>query len=771
MRQRWFVTAILAAPVFLLADMARGQLITEFPVPTASSGVLGITAAFDGNLWFTEQTANKIGRITTAGVITEFPLPVAGTQPAWIITGPDGGLWFTETGRSFIGHITTEGMFQEIPLSRPGDGSRGITIGPDGAVWFAQAPGNRIGRIGFEGVATAFLIPTASSGPSGITAGSDGNLWFTENAGNKIGRITTAGVITEFPLPTPGSGPFGITSGPDGNLWFIERTASKVGRITTAGVITEFPVGSGGDGIRTGSDGNLWFDEDSGKIGRITPSGVVAEFAIPAGSSSLPEGITPGPDGNIWFTEFNGNKIGRLTTGTVSSVLPVVVSAPGVPPSFFKTSAQLHNPSPSLVFGAVFFHPQGVPGTALDPTATYGLHPYETVSADDVLPALGVSGIGTLDLNATTGPAPLSVVRIFNDAGAAGTTGFNEEQIRPGDALSAGSSGILLAPPDFTRARFNIGVRTLSSGVSMTITIRDRQGNLVRTLPKTFAPTFFVQGSASDFLGAPLSGGESITFSIDSGSAVLYGATADNITQDPSLQLAAPPSTTGGTRVLPVVLSSPGALGSFFKTAVQIHNSSGLAVTGVLIFHPSGIPGGSGGPSLPYSLAPHQTTDFTDLLPAMGQSGVGTLDLLATTGPAPLTVVRIYNDAGAAGTTGFNEDQIRTEDALSAGQRAVLVAPIDPARFRFNIGVRTLTSGASITVIVRNAGGAVTQTVSKTYPATFFQQGSAADFLGASLSANDSIQISVDSGSLIVYGATADNTTQDPSLQLAKKVI
>ena len=154
----------------------------------------------------------------------------------------------------------------------------------------------------------------------------------------------------------------------------------------------------------------------------------------------------------------------------------------------------------------------------------------------------------------------------------------------------------------------------------------------------------------------------------------------------------------------------------------------------------------------------------------MGQSGVGTLDLLATTGPAPLTVVRIYNDAGAAGTTGFNEDQIRTEDALSAGQRAVLVAPIDPAKFRFNIGVRTLASGASITVTVRNASGEVTRTVTKSYPAVFFQQGSAADFLGAALGANDSIQISVNSGSLIVYGATADNITQDPSLQLAKRV-
>ncbi len=130
MRPRWFLTASLAVPVGLLAGVARGQVITEFPVPSAFGGALGITAGFDGNLWFTEQSANKIGRITTAGVITEFPLPVAGTQPARIITGPDGGLWFTETGRSFIGHITPTGSFTEIPLSRSGDASRESPWGP-----------------------------------------------------------------------------------------------------------------------------------------------------------------------------------------------------------------------------------------------------------------------------------------------------------------------------------------------------------------------------------------------------------------------------------------------------------------------------------------------------------------------------------------------------------------------------------------------------------------------------------------------------------------
>lgn len=48
--------------------------ISEFSVTTAFSGADKITAGPDGNLWFTEMVANKIGRITTAGVVTEFPV-------------------------------------------------------------------------------------------------------------------------------------------------------------------------------------------------------------------------------------------------------------------------------------------------------------------------------------------------------------------------------------------------------------------------------------------------------------------------------------------------------------------------------------------------------------------------------------------------------------------------------------------------------------------------------------------------------------------------
>ena len=56
--------------------------ISEFAIPTAGSRPTAITSGPDGNLWFTEADANKIGMINpTTHAITEFPIPTAGSPP------------------------------------------------------------------------------------------------------------------------------------------------------------------------------------------------------------------------------------------------------------------------------------------------------------------------------------------------------------------------------------------------------------------------------------------------------------------------------------------------------------------------------------------------------------------------------------------------------------------------------------------------------------------------------------------------------------------
>ena len=315
--------------------------ITEFPLRDGSVP-LGITAGPDRNMWFTEVSGSRIGRIKPSGRIDDWSTGSgisSGSEPWGITAGPDGNLWFTEQAKSQVGQMSptslTASEFAAGAAISANSGPRGIAVGPDRAIWFAEDAG-RIGRILFvPGGGLAFTEfshgITAGSRPLGITAGPDGNVWFTEQA-DRIGRITPTGTITEFGSGiSPNSSPSEITTGPDGNLWFTEEFGNRIARITTSGTVTEFPVipGSQPRGIAAGPDGNLWFAEPFGdRIGRITPAGKVTEYSTGITRGSEPTYLAFGPDGALWFTEsyYLSNAIGRLilnpaaTTGGAASI-------------------------------------------------------------------------------------------------------------------------------------------------------------------------------------------------------------------------------------------------------------------------------------------------------------------------------------------------------------------------------------------------------------------------------------------------------------------
>ena len=132
-KTRWIRFAALA--LMLGFHRIEAQTITEFPVLTATSQPNAITSGPDGNLWFTEQLAHKIGKITVTGTVTEYS-----GEGFDITAGPDGSggtaLWFTGGGR-----ITTSGvvtMFSSLA-------GNNIATEPDGNLWLAL--NNGIARV------------------------------------------------------------------------------------------------------------------------------------------------------------------------------------------------------------------------------------------------------------------------------------------------------------------------------------------------------------------------------------------------------------------------------------------------------------------------------------------------------------------------------------------------------------------------------------------------------------------------------------------------
>lgn len=225
--------------------------------------------------------------------------------------------------------------------------------------------------------------------------------------------------------------------------------------------------------------------------------------------------------------------------------------------------------------------------------------------------------------------------------------------------------------------------------------------------------------------------------------------------------------------VVPVVGSTEGAFGSSFRTSLQIHNRSTGEMRGSIVIHPAGVPASESDPTLPYVLAPRETISYEDVVAAAGLQGLGSMDIVVGAGGVPAIVVRAYDEKGdEQGTTGVSVAAVSPKDALAAGQSAALLVAPDLGKFRFNIGVRTLGDGVRMRVAVRDPEGQVRAELGElAFPAHYFVQRPASEILmGLPLAANESVIFEVIEGSVIVYGTTTDNTTNDPSLQIVRQL-
>ncbi|WP_460526606.1 virginiamycin B lyase family protein [Flindersiella endophytica] len=172
-----------------------GLNITEYTVGTGSVPT-EVSAGSDGRIWFTLQGRNKIGRFVD-GKLEEIRIPtqqsgVSGIAPA---PGP-GALWFTESSADRLGKVTVDSppAITEYAV-RPSAGLNrvgpvGIAAGADGAVWSTAQHDNSILRSTADGsTIQRFQVPTSASAPQAIALGPGKDMWFTERSTGKVGRI------------------------------------------------------------------------------------------------------------------------------------------------------------------------------------------------------------------------------------------------------------------------------------------------------------------------------------------------------------------------------------------------------------------------------------------------------------------------------------------------------------------------------------------------------------------------------------------------------
>ena len=272
-------------------------------------------------------------------------------------------------------------------------------------------------------------------------------------------------------------------------------------------------------------------------------------FGFPsAGNVVFASDVTGSVDITTGF--LSGSPLALGGTGTATEQLrgfiPVVGSTAGSSGSNFKTSLQLLFGAPTSsgsITGKLVFHPASASGTSSDPTITYNVGAGQVVTFPDIVATFGRSGLGSVDLITTPAATkPVIITRVFNDAGTLGTSGLTEDVIDPSDArvIQGGFTGFLVTPVDPTKTRFNIGVRTGASGANLTAVLRDTNGTVLKTVTKSYLPNWFEQvDSTSFFAGTAVGANQSIAITVTiGGSAIVYGSTTDNISNDPNIQFA-----------------------------------------------------------------------------------------------------------------------------------------------------------------------------------------------------------------------------------------
>jgi hypothetical protein len=219
------VVGTLAALLVAAAGSARAAPLgqtSDFPTPDVPDE---IAAGPDGNLWFTESGASRIGEINPVTHATsDFPTPTASGGPLGIVAGPDGNLWFIENGPGKVGMVGAGAPGASIAAPAvTGSGQQGtqqVCQGDRWSDWAGQQPSvSEYGFDGYQWLIDGAAIPGATSRSYTPAAGDVGHqLSCTTTVTYALLPTTTSATSPPVTVIPQASGPTGQTGsqGPPG---------------------------------------------------------------------------------------------------------------------------------------------------------------------------------------------------------------------------------------------------------------------------------------------------------------------------------------------------------------------------------------------------------------------------------------------------------------------------------------------------------------------------------------------------------------------------
>jgi virginiamycin B lyase len=213
-----------------VSDFSRA---TIFPAPGTGLGNPPspnyLAFASDGNIWFTDDLNNRVGRITEDGRMSFVSIPVAPGHtmlPFSLVSAPDGNLYFLEVTLNNLvrinpstGAVTTTPLpvsikdllpFGETPAGFP---ANALAVGPDGNLWFSDPDASNPAVIRFSlphNPGTSAPPPPATIGSylgaayrplTGVPLSNDRLQAITRQAFGPRSKITTETALESLPAP------------------------------------------------------------------------------------------------------------------------------------------------------------------------------------------------------------------------------------------------------------------------------------------------------------------------------------------------------------------------------------------------------------------------------------------------------------------------------------------------------------------------------------------------------------------------------------------
>ena len=189
--------AVVDRDMLLVYNQDSKEFEQFLRLPTSESGPSALLLDDNGNMWFAESLAGKIGVVDSKTFeITEYAPDTPLDEPFALLFDKSGSLWLSEhIGPSISKFDPVLETFEHVEVPNPESLPFGMAIDKYDNIWFGQHVTDELGVYDpYNDQLIEVSIPTPESFTQFVTSDDDGNIWFVEQRGQKLGVVSISSV-------------------------------------------------------------------------------------------------------------------------------------------------------------------------------------------------------------------------------------------------------------------------------------------------------------------------------------------------------------------------------------------------------------------------------------------------------------------------------------------------------------------------------------------------------------------------------------------------